>query len=326
MQRRGSILFIILNLIVTAVVAFAVINFFGNQNPQSSPVQVITVEVRITNTPDPNATIPVRIVTATPLPGSIGLLPTGVLPQTAEAPTTPLATLDAQAIGGALEGNTPLQGTATALPENCILHVLQSGDTPFGVAEQYGADGFALMEVNALTDETATLLQVGDILIVPLEGCPLTAEDVVAQSASAEEEVTDEATEESTAEATAEATVRPTLTLPPTATNAQVSIVEVVGAGDVTREGVVIRNQGNSINLRDWTLSDADGNTYTFGERLVFSNASITLFTRTGQDTPILLFWNRSSPVFAPGDVVTLSDNNGVAQSTFRIPAPVNLP
>src|SRR5690606_32275234 len=143
-------------------------------------------------------------------------------------------------------------------------HVLQSGDTPFGVAEQYGADGFALMEVNALTDETATLLQVGDILIVPLEGCPLTAEDVVAQSASAEEEVTDEATEESTAEATAEATVRPTLTLPPTATNAQVSIVEVVGAGDVTREGVVIRNQGNSINLRDWTLSDADGNTYTF--------------------------------------------------------------
>jgi hypothetical protein len=58
----------------------------------------------------------------------------------------------------------------------------------------------------------------------------------------------------------------------------------------------------------------------------VFSNASITLFTRTGQDTPILLFWNRSSPVFAPGDVVTLADNNGVAQSTFRIPAPVNLP
>ena len=324
MQRRGSIVFIVLNVVVTAVVALIVINVFGGQSPQQAPVQVITVEVRITNTPDPNITPQVRIITATPLPGSIGALPTGILQETPSEQSTPLVTLDAQAIGGALEGNTPLQGTATALPENCILHVLQPGDTPFGVAAEYGADGAALMEINGLTDETATLLQVGDVLIVPLEGCPLTAADVAVQSVVGEE-ATEEPFAEGTAETTAEATIRPTLTLPPTATNAQVSIVEVVGVGDVTSEGVVIRNLGNSINLKDWTLADADGNTYTFGERLVFSNASITLFTRTGQDTPILLFWNRNTAVFAPGDVLTLTDANGQVQSTYRVPAPVNL-
>jgi hypothetical protein len=327
MQRRGSIVFIVLNVVVTAVVALVVINAFGGgQGTQQSPVQVITVEVLVTSTVDPNATVPVRIITTTPLPGSIGALPTGIIPTVGGDASTPLATIDAQALGVVIDENAALQGTATALPPNCILHVVQSGDTPFGIAEQYGADGFGLMEVNGLTEETAALLQVGDVLIVPLEGCPLTAADVAVQSAVDEEVVTEEATVEATSESTAEPTIRATLTLPPTATNAQVSIVEVVSPGDVTAEGVVIRNLGNSINLQDWTLSDADGNTYTFGERLVFSNASITLFTRTGQDTPILLFWNRTSPVFAPGDVLTLADQNGVVQSTLRIPAPVSLP
>jgi len=329
MQRRGSIIFIVLNVIVTAAVAFIVVNFFSSQNPQSSPIQVVTVEVRITNTPDPNTTPRVVIITATPLPGTPPsvAVPTDLF-GTTPAETTPLFTLDAQALGVALDGNTPLQGTATALPENCILHVLQSGDTPFGVAEQYGADGFALMEVNGLTEESASQLQIGDVLVVPLEGCPLTAADIATEEPATDAQAAAaEATGEATAESTAEPTVRPTLTLPPTAASAQVQIVQVVSPGDVTAEGIVIRNNGESINIRDWTLSDSNGNIYTFTERLLFSNASITLFTRTGQDTAIVAFWNRNTPVFTdPGNVLTLRDADGVVQSTYRIPASQDLP
>ncbi|MBI5670311.1 MAG: lamin tail domain-containing protein [Chloroflexi bacterium] len=327
MRRRSLIIFIVLNVLISLGVAFGVISLWNAQNPPDAGVRVITLEVRITNTPDPNATVPVRIITATPLPGSIGVLPTGVIDTTPGSPAAPEVTADVQALSGALGSDTALQNTATALPPNCILHVIEAGDAPFAVAEEYGADFFDLMEVNGLTDETATQLQIGDVLIVPLPGCPLTAADVAAANAASE--ATEEATAEATAEGTAEArpTARPTLTLPPTATNAQVEIVEVVGAGDVTTEGVVIRNRGSTVNINGWTLTDEADHTYTFAERILFSNAQVTLFTRVGQDTPAALFWNQSEPLFdEPGAVLTLRDRNGTVQSTYRVPAPVNLP
>lgn len=329
MQRRSLIIFIVLNVFISLSVAFGVISLWSAQNPSSSRVEVITVEVRITNTPDPNATIPVRIITTTPLPGSIGALPTGVLDAVPEQSLTPAPTQDAEIFSGALSQNTPLQGTATALPEGCILHVVQSGDTPFGVAQQYGADFFETMEINGLNEQTATGLQIGDVLIVPLEGCPLTAADVAAAVEVETEEATPEVTPEATAEVTAEAlpTLRPTLTLPPTAANAQVEIVEVIGAGDVTREEVVIRNNGANVNLQGWTLNDGGENVYTFAERFIFSQASIRIATRVGQDTASIVFWNRNAPLFGtPGAVLTLRDRNGTVQSTFRVPAPVSLP
>jgi nucleoid-associated protein YgaU len=341
MRRRSPILFIIVNVVISLIVAVAVISALNSRGQQESPIKVITVEVKITNTPDISLTIPVIIITATPQPGtpaSIGALPTGILDTTSDAPLTPFATFDAQAIGS----SSSLQGTATALPPNCILHTVQSGDTPFGIAAQYGADGNALMKVNGLNDETAALLQIGDVLIVPLEGCSLTAKDVAtvtspavkptatprpgnARTATAQANAA-EGTAEVTAEGTLEPTVRPTLTLPPTATNAQVEIVEVVGAGDVTAEGVVIRNVGNTINVKDWTLTDANGVVYTFSERVLFSNASVTVFTRVGSDTAIALFWNRNTPLFTPGNVLTLRDAKGTVQSTFRVTGQVNLP
>lgn len=326
MRRRSLITFIILNVLISLGVAFGVISLYNAQNPSDSPVKVITMEVRITNTPDPNATIPVRIITATPLPGSIGLLPTGVIDTTPGSPA-PEVTTDLGAVSSALGADAGLQGTATALPPNCILHVIASGDTPFAVAEEYGADGFNLMEVNGLTEQTAAQLQIGDVLIVPLEGCALTAEQVAASRPT--EEVIAEETAEETAESTAEAavTARPTLTLPPTAASAQLQITDVIGAGDLSREEIFIRNNGATINLQGWTLSDTNDNTYTFEERSLFSQASFSLATRIGEDTARILFWNRSAPLFdEPGVVLTLRDRNGTVQSTFRVPAPVNLP
>jgi hypothetical protein len=134
------------------------------------------------------------------------------------------------------------------------------------------------------------------------------------------ESVDGEATAEATSEFTPTPTVRPTLTLPPTAASAQVEIAEVLGVGNVTTEGVVIRNNGNNVNLDGWTLADADGNLYTFTERILFSNALLTIYSRVGQDTAIALFWNRTTPAFEEGDVLTLSDNQGRVQGSFRVP------
>ena len=324
---RSPIILILGFVIVLGIgfVAGALLNPFGQEPTEQSvgAPQIMTVPVLITATTDPEATERVLVVTATPLPGSIGALPTGILDET---PTRQAATLDPEMLGA----DAALQETATALPENCILHSIEEGDTPFGIAEIYGAEFFNVMEVNGLDDEAASRLQIGQVLIVPLEGCPLTRADVVEAETTAtpaDAEATEEVTAEATAEVSEEPTVRPTLTLPPTAVNAQIEIVQVMNPGDVTAEGVEIRNTGGVVDLDGWTLQDSEGNTFTFPQQRLFTNGSVTVYTRVGTNTPILLFWGRSQPVWGePGEIVTLSNVNGEVQSVLRLEAPVDLP
>lgn len=330
MRRRSLVTFILLNILITAAVIFAVTSLLNTNNPAPATSQlVITVPILVTATTDPNAGPTIKIVTATPQPGTV-ILPTGILSTPGNTAAESISTIDANA--QALNPADPqsVSGVATVLPENCIVHTLVDGDTPFAVAEQYGADPFRLMEVNGLNDETASLLQIGETLVVPLEGCPLTGPvttPVPTLEETAAAEVTVEATAEATAElATATPTLRPTLTLPPTATNAMVEIAEVVGVGQIASEGITIRNNGNNVNLKGWTIETSTGNVYTFTERILFSNGLVTVYSRVGQDTAIALFWNRTQPGFQGGDIVTLKDNTGKVQGSYRIPAPVTLP
>jgi protein-disulfide isomerase len=144
--------------------------------------------------------------------------------------------------------------------------------------------------------------------------------------AAATEEATEAgmevATEEVAVEPTAEVVIvmTATATLSPTAASAGVEMVEVVGAGDLTAEAVTFRNNGATINLNGWTLSDDAGHTYTFGERRIFTGGQMSLFTREGQDTAVALFWNQTTALYSPGTVLTLRDQNKTAQSTFRVP------
>jgi len=313
-------------LVLLIAIGFALGVVYSGQNAapsQSVAPQVVTVPIIITATRDLNATEVVRVVTATPLPGSVGPLPTGIL-ETEGATVVSVSTLDPELLGA----DAALQETVTSLPENCIPYAIQDGDTPFGIAETYGVSGFDIMEINGLTDETATQLQIGDVLIVPLEGCPLTAADIVGvQSVDGTEEVTEEATEEATAESTEEITstpsptVIPTMTLPPTAVNAQIEIVRVISAGDITAEGVEIRNLGGVVNMTGWTLTDSEGSTFTFPEQRLFTNGMVTVYTRVGQNTPIALFWGQSEAVWGDeGDAIVLANADGEAQASLRLP------
>ena len=334
-MRRLLIPLIIVVVLVGVGVVLGIAIAGGNNTPSAETAAIprlMTVEILITATTDPNATVPVRIITATPPPGSIGALPTGILSseETAEADQTAAVapTLDPVLLGA----DAALQETVTALPENCILHTIGEGDTPFAVAEIYGASGFDLLEVNGLDELAATQLQIGDVLIVPLEGCSLTAADLASAdstdeagaetSAASTEDGTAEATAEATGDATEEAaaTARPTITLPPTAVNAQVTIVQVISPGDITSEAVEIRNTGGVVDMTGWVLSDGDGNEYTFNEQRLFTNGAVTVYTRTGTDTPIARYWGRSQAVFGEdGDTVTLFDASGEAQSSLRL-------
>lgn len=326
MGRRGSVLtLVIINVIVTLVVVFAAVSFINSQNANQPANQVvITVPVLITSTRDANATEEVRIITATPLPGTPGVvaLPTGLIEEVDATAAALAPTINPSLIGE----DAALAGTATALPPNCILHTVVEGDTPFGIAEEYDADGQQLMDVNGLTEETAALMQIGDVLIVPLEGCPLTAADALQAAEDATDaptEVSETATPAGSPTATPTITPTPsqvpTATLPPTATNAQVEIVRVLSPGDINAEGVDIRNNGAVVDLTDWELSNSSGVTYTFPQQRLFTGSVLTVYTRVGTDTPTAKFWGLDTALWSRGATLTLTDSGGRVQSTFIV-------
>ncbi|RMG73573.1 MAG: hypothetical protein D6711_10620, partial [Chloroflexi bacterium] len=129
------------------------------------------------------------------------------------------------------------------LPEACLQHIVQAGDVPAVLAETYGVDLITLLIVNNLNDFTATQLQIDDVLIIPLEGCPV--EQIIPQPTP---------TNSPTLAPTATATIPPSPTqpallatamptsqaapfeIPPTVVDSTVMIVSVDGVGDLTTE------------------------------------------------------------------------------------------
>ncbi|MGJ3240773.1 MAG: lamin tail domain-containing protein [Anaerolineae bacterium] len=286
--------------------------------------ELITVQVIVTATPDPNVTPNVIIITTTPDRTQVAV-PDGIVPADSGTNNSTLFT------GTQIAGNASSADgeTDSSVPVGCIVHVVGEGDTIFGLAEDYGVNPFVMLEVNGFTEDTA-FLNIGDELTVPIEGCPIeeliisTPEPDTSEETE-EAEATAEVTAESTAEATTEADLTPsptpTITLEPTAVNSEVEIVEVIRAGDVTAEGVRIRNNGRLVDVAGWTLSDAEGNEFVFDDLLIFSNAEHTVYTRSSQNTPIASYWGLEEAVWQPGDVITLRDDEGNAQAVLRIPA-----
>jgi hypothetical protein len=200
------------------------------------------------------------------------------------------ATLDPTVLA---ESGDLLASTVTALPPNCVLHALKEGEFPGSVAEQYNVSVFDLLSVNGLTEESMIFLQIGQVLIIPLESCALVAPP----------------------------TRTPLPTLPPTAVNSRMQIVTVENPGDVTAECVVIRNNGATVDLNNWSVRDSQGSRYTFqGQFLVFERGEVRLCSGVGGETPIRRQWGQQSAVWESGDTVVLSDGQGNAQATYSVP------
>ncbi len=335
MRSRGLVLFVILNVVVSFAVAFAVINFLGPSSAEADTLRFATVEVIITATADPDATPLVQVITATPREGEYTGPGLEVLDDTSTPDAlTPTALAQNTLSPEQVEANPDLESTVTALPEGCILHTLEEGEVPFTLSERYSVAVDDILLINGLSEEDTRFLQIGQVLIIPLEGCPLdrplvdddSAETDIADADTPDSDVDDALTATPTPEVTATPTITPTITLAPTAVDAQVEIIDVLNPGDVTSEAVVIYNNGRTVNLQNWTLRDLDGNVYTFTDQLLFNQSSVEVFTRVGESTTIRKFWGLDVPVWAePGDVVTLADADGVVQATLRLPAPVDL-
>ena len=210
---------------------------------------------------------------------------------------------------------SPFHVTAGALPANCILHTIDKGEYISSIAEAYGIGMDNLLAVNGLDEGSATFLQIGDVLIVPLEGCSL-----IEQVQATKEAAITTNTPAPTGQLSTSPTVNPTATVPSTATNAQVEIVRVLSPGDINAEGVEVRNNGAVVDLTGWKLSNNSGDSYTFPQQRLFTGSVLTVYTRVGTDTPTVKFWGWDTSLFYSGTIIVLTGAAGNVQSTYVVP------
>ncbi len=308
MNRRALIVFVILNIAVSVGVALLVIAFWQSNLVSAPDEPIVQVfEVIITATPGPTQTPWIVTVVGNETP-DFSAIQAG---EPTVAPTLNPDILPAIATSAAL---TQVAVRSSGGQEQT--YTVVSGDSPSTIAQRFEVDLDDLLCANDLgTVDNPEYIYPGQVLIIPgadfvcgLALIPTEAPTTVATTAG------------SSTVAGALATPVPTVTLAPTAENAQVVIAQVVGANDVTREEVFINNLGGLVDLRGWTLYDTEGNIYTFPEYRLFPGAGVRVFTRIGEDTPVALFWGQTQAVWQPGDVISLANASGVVQSTLRVP------
>lgn len=322
MSRQVLAGFIVLNVIVSLLVAGIVITVDRanrSNEPKEGPTQIVILtatpipglalqpgeyqatidSLQLTTTALASAANIVAVVTATPNP-AVGL---------PIAEVTAVATID-PALLPPVPTNLP-PGVATATLEmavaddGCLRHVVQPGDLIINIAQEYGVFPGDILVANGMTEEDTTRLQIGQELIIPVPGC------------AALSTLTPPPPPTNTPFSLTP--LVPTVTLPPTAVNAQVVIATVTDWGTVTSEAVEIRNVGNVLNLNGWTLSNGRGDVFRFPEFRMQQGSLVRVYSRQGQNTPAALYWGRETPAWRDGDTVTLADSTGQVQATFRI-------
>lgn len=168
----------------------------------------------------------------------------------------------------------------------CFLHFVAEGDTPASIAEQYGGDLVAMLEANGLTEASASRLQIGQLLIVPMEGCDL-RQDI---SRVAEQDAP------------------------------HVEIAHVMNAGDITNEYVEIVNRGSRVDITGWRIYDDDGYEYTFLEQSLIAEQTIRIYTaHDEQGSETQLSWGLDTAIYDPGEWVLLFDAEGLLQGAYRV-------
>jgi len=186
---------------------------------------------------------------------------------------------------------------ASATP---TVYVVQAGDTLGTIAQQFDVSVESLMAANGLTDPN--VLSVGQTLVIPVTvegGAPPTV--VLPPTLTIEAPL-------------------PTATRDPNVPLPRLTIREVVGAGSLADETLVIVNEGGPVDLAGWTVRDEVGHLYTFPSLTLFTDGAIKVHTTSGADTVTDLYWGQSEAVWASGQAVLLSDPAGNLHARFTVP------
>lgn len=196
--------------------------------------------------------------------------------------------------GGAGDQPAPFTVTPAILMDE---YIVREGDTLGQIADKYQVSVETLLKANGLKDPNA--ISVGMAIYIP---------------------ITPEAPLQSAAQITP-SPIGATPTLVPGAQPPSAIISSVIGMGDLAAERVFITRVGNGVLLlKDWRLTDEDGNVFVFPELALYEDGAINVWTTTGTVTPVDLYWGLATPLWRLGETATLLNERGEVVSTYTIP------
>ncbi|MGQ9597989.1 MAG: LysM peptidoglycan-binding domain-containing protein [Anaerolineae bacterium] len=221
---------------------------------------------------------------------------------------------------GSVMGQTPQQSGATLTPTP-VIHIVQAGDTISALAVKYDVPAEDIIAANSLTNPN--YLQQGQKLIIPVGGLPEMTPTFTPEPTATDTPLPIEPPSQQMT-ATAVAATATSLPTPlPAGGELQIEISEVLGAGDINQEQVIIINRGERLaDLLGWTLHDGDGNVFTFPNfRLWPRGSSITIHTRVGQDGNPFghFYWNKLVAIWSVGEIATLKNDKGETIATYQV-------
>ena len=182
-------------------------------------------------------------------------------------------------------------------------YTVLAGDSAYFIALRKSVELNDLLRANGMNVDSAANLQIGQRLLIPHPGCRI-----------------DERTGQPIPVAPG-VTATPAVAATSTPVNAQFAIVSAVGLGDITSEAIRLQNNGATVNISDWTISDSAGNAFTFYNTLLFPQSSVILYTRDGTATADARFWGKDESVWEAGEELTLRDAQGRILQTLTLPA-----
>jgi hypothetical protein len=100
-----------------------------------------------------------------------------------------------------------------------------------------------------------------------------------------------------------------------------IEILNVIGPGDLKFEAITLKNSGKSaVDLTGWSIRGSQGKRFTFPTFTVFPNGAFQVFSRSGVNTSLELYWGSTEALWQSGGSVTLYDPADQKRQQFVIP------
>ena len=214
------------------------------------------------------------------------VLPTAVPTLNAPAQTQVAATVSAP--------------TKTPTPANLTKYTVQFGDTLSEIGRKFDVSVADIVALNKLNN--ADILSEGQQLLIP--GSPLTPTPTRVPIPTS--------------------TRAPLPVITGTASTALgdyfVTIREIKAPGSLANEQVTLTNLSGQVNMAGWTMTDGEGNQFTFPSLSLLSKGEVTVHTGRGANTPTDLYWGQTESRWASGKVAYLRDPSGKLIATYQVP------
>ncbi len=214
----------------------------------------------------------------------------------AAVPTT-VPTLNAQAQTQVAASAVP---TRTPTPANLRKYTVESGDTLSEIARKFDVSVADIIAINKLAN--ADVLSEGQQLFIPGSSVTATPTRIPIPTS----------------------TRAPLPVITGTASTALgdffVTIREIKSPGSLAGEQVILTNLSGQVNMVGWTMTDGEGNKFTFPSLSLLSNGEVTVHTGRGTNTPTDLYWGQAESRWASGKVAYLRDPSGKLIATYQVP------